>query len=119
MLNLSLQNMNTVDVAFPAWPLFLWTNPQYGKFLIEPLLQYQVIHIAACLRIITHAVASQASGLYPNKWALHDMGAHYPRAIAHNDGGDEAMPVEGDLLMAPNGVVHLLICSQRAAICSS
>jgi len=44
----------------------------------------------------------QASGLYPNKWALHDMGAHYPRAIAHNDGNDEPMPVEGQSSLLPD-----------------
>ncbi|KAH7101372.1 DUF1793-domain-containing protein [Auriculariales sp. MPI-PUGE-AT-0066] len=76
-------NMNTADVIYPAWPILLWMSPEYGRHLLEPLLQYQ------------------ASGLYPNKWALHDMGAHYPRAIAHNDGGDEAMPVEesGNMLI--------------------
>merc|ERR1712137_796075 len=33
------------------------------------------------------------SGLYPNKWTVHDLG-RYPNATAHNDGNDEAMPVE-------------------------
>jgi len=57
---------------------------------------------------------SQASGLYPNKWALHDMGAHYPRAIAHNDGNDEPMPVEGQpiflSILFPADVCHLAEC---------
>ncbi|KAF5366812.1 hypothetical protein D9758_006553 [Tetrapyrgos nigripes] len=76
-------NTNTVDVIFPAWPIFLYTNPQLGKFLLEGLFRYQ------------------ASGLYPNKWSVHDLGAHYPQAIGHNDGGDEAMPVEesGNMLI--------------------
>ncbi|KAI0723177.1 DUF1793-domain-containing protein [Earliella scabrosa] len=76
-------NTNTVDVIFPAWPLFLYTNPVIGKQLLLPLFEYQ------------------ATGQYPNKWAVHDMGAHYPQAIGHNDGNDEAMQVEesGNMLI--------------------
>ena len=50
------QNTNTVDVIFPSWPLFLYTNPVIGKQLLLPLFEYQ------------------ASGQYPNPWAVHDMG---------------------------------------------
>ncbi|TFK92183.1 DUF1793-domain-containing protein [Polyporus arcularius HHB13444] len=76
-------NTNTVDVIFPAWPLFLYTNPVIGKQLLLPLFEYQ------------------ATGQYPNKWAVHDIGAHYPQAIGHNDGKDEAMQVEesGNMLI--------------------
>ncbi|KAJ7283980.1 DUF1793-domain-containing protein [Mycena rebaudengoi] len=76
-------NMNTVDVIFPAWPIYLYTNPTLGKYLLEALFRYQ------------------ASGLYPNKWAIHDLGASYPRALGHNDGQDEKMPVEesGNMLI--------------------
>ncbi|KAG6880385.1 hypothetical protein C0992_007796 [Termitomyces sp. T32_za158] len=88
--------MNTVDVIFPAWPVLLYLNPALGKHLLEGLFRYQ------------------ASGLYPNKWSVHDLGglvehrarvnaqrfcrssvgSSYPRALGHNDGNDEAMPVE-------------------------
>lgn len=51
--------MNTVDVIFPSWPLFLYTNPELGKFLLLPLFEYQ------------------ATGQYPNKWSVHDMGTLY------------------------------------------
>ncbi|KAA1466346.1 DUF1793-domain-containing protein [Dentipellis sp. KUC8613] len=76
-------NVNTVDVIFPAWPAFLYTNPALGKYLLLPLFEYQ------------------ASGLYPNKYSVHDMGAHYPQAIGHNDGKDEMMPLEesGNMLI--------------------
>ncbi|CDO71295.1 hypothetical protein BN946_scf184908.g52 [Trametes cinnabarina] len=94
-------NVNTVDVIFPAWPLFLYTNPTIGKQLLLPLFEYQ------------------ATGQYPNKWSVHDMGASYPKAIGHNDGeqffnlivllecsrvvegNDEPMPVEesGNMLI--------------------
>ncbi|KAJ7583013.1 hypothetical protein C8J56DRAFT_1056024 [Mycena floridula] len=70
-------NMNTVDVIFPASPIFLYLFPKLGQYLLEPLFRYQ------------------ASGQYPNKWSVHDMGAHYPKATGHVLGLDEAMPVEG------------------------
>ncbi|KAF8897656.1 DUF1793-domain-containing protein [Infundibulicybe gibba] len=69
-------NVNTVDVIFPAWPVLLYTNPKLGRFLLEGLFRYQ------------------ASGQYPNKWSVHDLGSSYPQALGHNDGRDEAMPVE-------------------------
>ncbi|TFK45399.1 DUF1793-domain-containing protein [Heliocybe sulcata] len=77
-------NTNTVDVLYPAWPVLLYTNPELGKYALLPLLAYQT------------------SGQYPNQWSVHDIaGAHYPQAIGHNDGKDEAMPVEecGNMLI--------------------
>ncbi|KAF9523492.1 DUF1793-domain-containing protein [Crepidotus variabilis] len=76
-------NVNTVDVIFPAWPVLLYTNPALGKYLLEGLFRYQ------------------ASGQYPNKWSVHDLGGSYPNATGHNDGKDEAMPVEesGNMLI--------------------
>ncbi|RPD78548.1 DUF1793-domain-containing protein [Lentinus tigrinus ALCF2SS1-7] len=84
-------DVNTVDVIFPAWPLFLYTNPQIGKQLLLPLLEYQT------------------SGQYPNKYSVHDMGVHYPNATGHNDGKDEAMPVEE----SGNMVIMALSYTQR------
>ncbi|KAI1787276.1 hypothetical protein LXA43DRAFT_716833 [Ganoderma leucocontextum] len=69
-------SVNTVDVIYPSWPLFLYTNPTIAKSLIMPLLQYQT------------------SGQYPNRWCVHDMGSNYPNATGHNDGLDTKMPVE-------------------------
>ncbi|KAG8693928.1 hypothetical protein FRC09_010174, partial [Ceratobasidium sp. 395] len=76
-------NMNTVDVIFPAWPVYLYLNPDMGRRLLEPVFQYQ------------------QTSLYPNKWSIHDIGASYPNATGHNDGGDESMPVEesGNMLI--------------------
>jgi hypothetical protein len=76
-------NMNTVDVIFPSWPALLYLNPTMGRYLLDVLFRYQ------------------ASGLYPNKWSVHDVGGSYPKALGHNDGGDEAMPVEesGNMLI--------------------
>ncbi|KAG8872279.1 hypothetical protein FRB98_009705 [Tulasnella sp. 332] len=69
-------NVNTVDVIFPSWPVFLYTNPALGKYLLEPLLAYQ------------------ATGQYPNTYAMHDLGTAYPRALGHPAGNDQAMPLE-------------------------
>lgn len=82
-----------MDVIFPTWPILLYTNPAFGNYLLEGLFRYQ------------------ATGQYPNKWSIHDLGAplhrtrdipltvhagtHYPKALGHNDGNDEKMPVEG------------------------
>lgn len=69
-------NMNTVDVIFPAHPVFLYTNPELLKLLLKPL--YEI----------------QEGGNYPNNYAMHDIGSHYPNATGHPDGADEPMPLE-------------------------
>lgn len=69
-------NMNTVDVIFPAHPIFLYTNPELLALLLKPL--YEI----------------QESGRYPNAYAMHDIGTHYPNATGHPEGNDEAMPLE-------------------------
>ncbi|KAF7352678.1 MPN domain-containing protein [Mycena venus] len=76
-------NVNTVDVIFPAYPLLLYVNPLLAKYLLAGLFEYQ------------------ATGQYPNKFSVHDLGASYPKAVGHNDGADESMPVEesGNMLI--------------------
>ncbi|KAJ0424033.1 hypothetical protein BJY00DRAFT_299255 [Aspergillus carlsbadensis] len=69
-------NMNTVDVIFPAHPIFLYTNPELLKLLLRPHFEIQ------------------ESGHYPNSYAMHDIGSHYPNATGHPDGNDEPMPLE-------------------------
>src|ERR1700712_3979574 len=76
-------NTQTVDVVFPLHPIILYTNPELLKYLLEPLFE------------------NQESGHYPNKYSIHDLGAHYPNATGHPDGRDEEMPVEecGNMLI--------------------
>jgi hypothetical protein len=69
-------NTQTVDVIYPATPIFFYTNPELVKLMLDPHFE------------------NQESGHYPNKYAIHDLGTHYPNATGHEDGGDEAMPVE-------------------------
>lgn len=85
-------NFQTVDVIFPAFPFFLYTNPQWLAYLLEPLLEHQL------------------SGQYPNDYSMHDLGLHFPNATGHSDGLDEYMPVEecGDMLIMGLALVNAL-----------
>lgn len=47
---------NTVDIIYSAWPALLYTNPAIGRYLLEPLLAYQL--------------ANPVQGGY----AIHDLG---------------------------------------------
>ncbi|KAJ5154601.1 uncharacterized protein N7500_010040 [Penicillium coprophilum] len=76
-------NMNTVDVVFPAYPIFLYTNPEFLKLVLNPLFE------------------NQEAGKYPNSYSMHDLGSSYPNATGHSDGRDEKMPLEecGNMLI--------------------
>lgn len=86
-------NTQTVDVIFPAFPFFLYTQPKWGAYLLEPLLEHQL------------------SGQYPNKYSMHDLGAHFPNFTGHADGNDEYMPLEecGDMLIMALSLINSLI----------
>jgi Domain of unknown function (DUF1793)/Domain of unknown function (DUF4965)/Domain of unknown function (DUF5127) len=83
-------NTQTIDVIFPAFPFFLYSNPQWLAYLLEPLIEHML------------------SGQYPNKYAMHDIGASFPNATGHPDGRDEYMPVEecGDILIMGLALVN-------------
>jgi len=68
-------DMSTVDVFFPQFPLLTYFNPNLLRDIMKPIFEYT------------------ESGLYPNKWCVHDLGV-YPSAFGHNDGRDEPMQVE-------------------------
>jgi hypothetical protein len=87
-------NMQTVDVIYPAMPAFLYANPELVRYLIEPVIDYA------------------ASGQWPELYAPHDLGSTYPNATGHNDGGGENMPVEESanmLIMADAYMQHVPI----------
>jgi hypothetical protein len=70
-------NMQTIDVTYPAIPVFLYADPQYLGMLLAPILDYVENHP------------------YPKLFAPHDLGSHYPNADGHLNGtGEEDMPVE-------------------------
>lgn len=83
-------NSQTVDVIFPAFPFFLYTNPRWAAYLLEPLIEHQL------------------SGQYPNDYSMHDLGTHFPNLTGHADGRDEYMPVEecGDMLIMGLALVN-------------
>ncbi|GAP90806.1 putative glutaminase A [Rosellinia necatrix] len=85
-------NFQTVDVIFPAFPFFLYTNPKWLAYLLEPLLEHQL------------------SGQYPNDYSMHDLGSHFPNATGHSDGRDEYMPVEecGNMLIMALALANAL-----------
>ncbi|KAL8946078.1 MAG: hypothetical protein Q9183_007957, partial [Haloplaca sp. 2 TL-2023] len=92
-------NFQTIDVIFPSFPFFLYTNPRWLAYLLEPLIEHTL------------------SGQYPNKYAMHDLGAHFPNATGHPDGRDEYMPVEecGNILIMGLALVNSLTYDTEAA----
>ncbi|KAL9603294.1 MAG: hypothetical protein Q9219_001317 [cf. Caloplaca sp. 3 TL-2023] len=92
-------NFQTIDVIFPSFPFFLYTNPRWLAYLLEPLIEHML------------------SGQYPNKYAMHDLGTHFPNATGHADGRDEYMPVEecGNILIMGLALVNSLIYDTGAA----
>ncbi|KAF3390622.1 Glutaminase A [Penicillium rolfsii] len=85
-------NMNTVDVIFPAYPIFLYSNPDLLKLVLDPLYE------------------NQEGGHYPQSYAMHDLGSNYPNVTGHNDGNDEAMPLEE----CGNMIIMTLAYAQKA-----
>ncbi len=71
----SNSDIQTVDVIFPAWPIFVYLNATLGRYLLDPLFE------------------NQESGAYPNKYAEHDLGT-FPVAKGYPAGDDEPMPLE-------------------------
>ena len=69
-------NVQTVDVMYPAMPAFLYMNPELVRYMIAPIMTYA------------------ESGHWPQTFAPHDLGSLYPNGDGHNDGGGENMPVE-------------------------
>ena len=76
-------NVNTVDVIYPAFPIFYVMSPQYIRLLLEPILQYL------------------ATGAWHQQFCIHDIGDFYPNATGHNDQIDEPQPIEetGNILI--------------------
>ncbi|KAK3682152.1 hypothetical protein B0T22DRAFT_277242 [Podospora appendiculata] len=71
----SNSDIQTVDVIFPAFPIFVYLNATLTKYLLDPLYE------------------NQESGAYPNAYAEHDLGT-FPVAKGYPAGNDEAMPLE-------------------------
>ncbi|KAF9887008.1 hypothetical protein FE257_010624 [Aspergillus nanangensis] len=76
-------NLNTVDVIMPAFPIYYIMDPTYIRLLLEPMMRYLV------------------AGRWRKPYLIHDMGAHYPNAIGHDNQKAEPMPIEecGNLMV--------------------
>ncbi|KAK5137237.1 hypothetical protein LTR08_000207 [Meristemomyces frigidus] len=68
-------NLNTVDIIFQTWPIFISLNPTYIRLLFQPIMSYL------------------ETGDWPEPWMIHDLGTAYPNATGHNDGQAESMPL--------------------------
>lgn len=55
-------NIQTVDVMYQTWPIFVSLNPGYLKLFLEPVLAYS------------------ATGAWPHPWTIHDLGT---RQLTH------------------------------------
>lgn len=75
-------DVNTVDVIYPAFPIFYVLCPEYIRLLLEPVVQYL------------------EAGRWKQSWVIHDIG-YYPNATGHDDQTDEDQQVEetGNLLL--------------------
>ncbi|KAK0707584.1 hypothetical protein B0H67DRAFT_494625 [Lasiosphaeris hirsuta] len=71
----SNSDIQTVDVIFPAYPIFMYLNASLSRYLLDPLYE------------------NQESGAYPNAYAEHDLGT-FPVAKGYPAGNDEPMPLE-------------------------
>ncbi|KAK0616291.1 hypothetical protein B0T14DRAFT_434788 [Immersiella caudata] len=86
----SNSDIQTVDVIFPAYPIFHYLNATLSRYLLDPLFE------------------NQESGAYPNKWAEHDLGT-FPVAKGYPEGLDEPMPLEE----CGNMIIMTLAYAQR------
>ncbi|KAL2162388.1 hypothetical protein VTH06DRAFT_7301 [Thermothelomyces fergusii] len=86
----SNSDIQTVDVIFPAYPIFMYLNASLGRYLLDPLFE------------------NQESGAYPNKYAEHDLGT-FPVARGYPNGDDEPMPLEE----CGNMIIMTLAYAQR------
>lgn len=92
-------NVSTIDVVYPALPLFLYLSPSYLQLLLTPILAY-------C-----------EHGGWPKGFAVHDLGTHYPNAAGHNDGVEEDMPVEesANMLIMTAALLQRLAAADAAS----
>ncbi|MER6978938.1 glutaminase family protein [Streptomyces carpinensis] len=90
-------NVSTIDVTYPAMPVFLYLDPQYLGLILEPLFDYS------------------ENGGWPKKFAEHDLGSSYPNATGHNDGNEEDMPVEESANMLLMTAAYLARSSSATA----
>ena len=50
-------NVNTVDIIYQSWPIFISLNPEYIKLLFDPIISYL------------------NTGQWPEPYVIHDIGS--------------------------------------------
>ncbi|MGI4790983.1 MAG: glutaminase domain-containing protein [Janthinobacterium lividum] len=90
-------NMQTIDIMYPAFPVFLYASPTLLRLQLDPLFDYA------------------ESGKWPQPFAEHDIGASYPNADGHNDGQGENMPVEESANMLIMAAAYMRYASKTEA----
>ncbi|KAF2720917.1 DUF1793-domain-containing protein, partial [Polychaeton citri CBS 116435] len=72
----------TVDVIYPMFPMLLYLNPAWLRYLLDPLYSHQ------------------EAGLWPHNYSIHDLGI-FPKATGYPDGNAEQQPLEecGNMLV--------------------
>jgi hypothetical protein len=83
-----MQNVNTVDVIMPAWPIFLYTNITLGKYLLLGLLEYQATGQYLMLGLPTILVRLLQKCPSFSDSPSYESGSSYPNATGHNAGND-------------------------------
>lgn len=75
-------NFQTVDVIFPFHPILLYLNAAWMKLVLDPVF-----------------INMEAD--WPQPYAIHDLGIHYPNATGHSDGIAALQPLEesGNMLI--------------------
>ncbi|KAI8582627.1 hypothetical protein K450DRAFT_226152 [Umbelopsis ramanniana AG] len=92
-------NVNTVDVTYPATPMFYYLSPVYLTYLLKPIF-YQC-----------------ENGYWSKPFAEHDAGSSYPVASGHANGQEEDMPIEESanvILMVANYILNPSTASSDA-----
>ena len=98
--------VNTADVIYPALPFWLYANPELLRLLLKPVFEFQ------------------ESGLYHERYAMHDIGRFYPNAIGYysstvpDEEGEEAMPVEESANMVILAASYYLATNDTAFLVS-
>ena len=90
-------NISTVDIVYPAFPVFLYASPFLLRLQLDPILAYA------------------ETGGWPKEFAEHDIGASYPNANGHNDGREEDMPVEESANMLIMAAAYMRYAPKREA----
>ncbi|SMR41291.1 unnamed protein product [Zymoseptoria tritici ST99CH_1E4] len=77
-------NFQTVDVIFPFIPILFYLNPSWVPLILDPLY-----------------INMESPGAWPQKYAIHDLGDHYPNATGHSNGKAAEQPLEecGNMLI--------------------